>query len=280
MPIIEQRALETDTMINSDVAITVAQAEKLEAVMAFSVRTGGQSPPPLDSLNFSVAQGDSQENVRHNLSVFCSSVGIDPAGIATCRQVHGDDIAVIDEVPDATPRVDAIVSTRPSVFPAIRTADCVPVLLLDPVNKISAAVHAGWRGTVLGITGKVVRLLMQDYGTNPGTLVASLGPAIGPCCYEVDDAVLVPFRENVPNADEFIHMTAVPGSGTSSRKSYRLDLEAANHAALVALGVSAENIHPAGQCTCCNSSLFFSYRRDGTRSGRHIAVVGFRDGNH
>jgi YfiH family protein len=265
-------------MINNGLAITVPQAEEFNAVMAFSLRTGGQSPPPLDSLNFSMTQGDSRENVFHNLSVFCSSVGIDATGIATCRQVHNDDIAVIDEVPDCSPRVDAIVSTRPGVFPAIRTADCVPVLLLDPVNKISAAVHAGWRGTVLGITSKVVRFLEQNYGTNPNTLIASLGPAIGSCCYEVDDAVLVPFRANVPDAEEFIHVREVPAGKASSRKSYRLDLGAANRAALMAQGVPAQNIYPAGECTSCNPSLFFSYRRDGARSGRHIAVVGFRDG--
>jgi polyphenol oxidase len=74
-------------------------------------------------------------------------------------------------------------------------------------------------------------------------------------------------------------METVSYGGTFSRKSYRLDLEAANHAELIAHGVRTENVHPTGQCTCCNSSLFFSHRRDGTRSGRHIAVVGFRDGN-
>jgi polyphenol oxidase len=147
------------------------------------------------------------------------------------------------------------------------------------VNKISAAVHAGWRGTVLGITGKVVRFLMDEHGADPETLIASLGPAIGPCCYEVDDAVLVPFRKTIPNADKFIHVKEVPCDGSSFRKSYRLDLEAANRAALIAEGISETNIHTAGQCTCCNPSLFFSYRRDGARSGRHIAVVGFRDGN-
>jgi polyphenol oxidase len=266
-------------MINNGVCISVPQAEKFQAVMAFSVRTGGQSHPPLDSLNFSMSQGDTQDNVSHNLSVFCSSVGIDPNSVITCRQVHSDEIVVVEAAPDSAPSADAIVSLRPGFFPAIKTADCVPVLILDPVNRISAAVHAGWRGTVLGITGKVVRFMMQEYATDPEALIASLGPAIGPCCYEVDDAVLVPFRKSVPNADKFIHTEEIPYGGTSSGKSCRLDLEAANHAALMAQGVAAENIHPVGQCTCCNSSLFFSYRRDGTRSGRHIAVVGFRDCN-
>jgi purine-nucleoside/S-methyl-5'-thioadenosine phosphorylase / adenosine deaminase len=267
----------TDAKNISRVAVTVPHANAYNAVMAFSIRTGGQSPPPLNSLNFSVAQGDSQENVRGNLSVLCSSIGISPAGVAMCIQVHSDDIAVIDEVPSSLHRVDAIVSLRPGVFPAIRTADCVPILLLDPVNKISAAVHAGWRGTVLGITGKVVRLMTEEYATDPANLIASLGPAIGPCCYEVDDAVLAPFRKGVTNAENFIRVVKT-NCGSLSGKSYRLDLAAANRAELMAGGVPGENIHTICLCTKCNPSLFFSFRRDGARSGRHIAVVGFRDG--
>lgn len=267
-------------MFNNSVAITVPRADEMQAVMAFSLRTGGQSSYPMDSLNFSVSQGDSHENVRHNLSVFGDFVGIDPKNIATCRQVHGNAIAVIDEVPRSTPPADAIISTRPGVFPAVKTADCLAVLLLDPINRISAAVHAGWRGTVLGITGKVVRYLKEAFATDPGSVLVSLGPAIHPCCYEVDEAVLGPFRENIPNAEQFITVQEVPAACMSSaKKSYRLDLEAANQMALISLGVQEENIHSARICTCCNASLFFSYRRDGSRSGRHIALVGFKDSN-
>jgi YfiH family protein len=265
-------------MTNNGVAMTVSQAAELQAVMAFSVRTGGKSPHPMDSLNFSVSQGDSRENVLHNLAVFGAFVGVDPNRIATCRQVHKDNVALIDEVPSSLPEADAIVSLRPGVFPAIKTADCLAILLLDPVNKISAAIHAGWRGTALGITGKVTQFLMDRFGTDPGNLVASLGPAIGPCCYEVDEVALGPFRANVPDAERFISVKEVPVRGRSSiRKSYRLDLEAANQAALLSAGLPAENIYTAGMCTCCNSDLFYSYRRDGARSGRHIAVVGFKN---
>jgi YfiH family protein len=161
----------------------------------------------------------------------------------------------------------------------VKTADCLPILILDPVRKISAAVHAGWRGTILRITRKTLQILISEFGSNPGDLHVALGPAIGSCCYEVDDRVLIPFRKAIPEADRFIRVVFKKhGSGRRQTASPRLDLVGANRSELTSLGVPDENITSIDLCTSCHSELFFSYRRDGRPSGRHLAVTGFKSG--
>ncbi|MBI5569992.1 MAG: peptidoglycan editing factor PgeF [Desulfomonile tiedjei] len=262
-----------DLTRSEDVAVLLPGLEPQSAIMAFSLRTGGCSPPPFDTLNFSVSQGDSAENVRRNFKRFGNRLGIDPLRVVTCRQVHGDRIAVVVDLPNAPPVADAVVTATPNLYLAVKTADCLPVLLLDLHLRVSAAVHCGWRGAVHRITSKVLGLLKDRFGTDPQDLVAVLGPAIGACCYEVDDAVLTPFRQSVPDPERFIRQgkTANPG-----RESLRLDLAAVNRTELISQGVAEENIHQVEGCTCCDAGRFFSYRRDGARSGRHIAVVGFK----
>ncbi|MGB6064285.1 MAG: peptidoglycan editing factor PgeF [Desulfomonilaceae bacterium] len=257
---------------NGFVALSVKRAEQYRAIMAFSLRTGGNSPAPFKSLNFALKEGDQAENVRSNQAVFAERLGIDAGRIATCRQVHGDNIEIVETVPEVLSQADAIVTAIPGIYPAVKTADCLPILLLDPVHRVSAAIHAGWRGTVLRISRKVLRTMKSYFGTNPADLLAGLGPAIGPCCYEVDEVVLNPFRQNVPQAEQFIVKAESEGK---CRPSLRLDLVGANRFELIQEGVPPGSIHSAQLCTFCNPSLFFSYRRDGACSGRHVAVTGF-----
>jgi hypothetical protein len=257
-----------------EIALTFPPAEQFHAVMAFSLRKGGQSPEPFDSLNFSVSQGDSRENVKTNMAILGERIGIDPDRIVTCRQIHEDHIQVVEAVPEALPRADAIVTAIPNLFPAVKVADCVPILILDPVRKVAAAVHAGWRGTVRRITRKTIIFMNKEFGCDPSELVVGIGPGIGPCCYEVDAPVLTPFRESFPDPERFI---SIHNSNRSSDISYHLDLSAANLFELIEMGVQPKNIYAVDLCTACRQDLFFSHRRDGAKSGRHIAVVGFRE---
>jgi YfiH family protein len=181
-------------------------------------------------------------------------------------------------------------------------------LLLDTRRKVATAVHAGWKGTLSRITRKVLTVLKRELRTEPSDLFVALGPAIGPCCYEVDENVLAPFRANFPRAASFIvgpaereqsraacHVSPAQDSekgfesncgnmsqtvpsrkGLPSRRPYRLDLIGANRFELIAEGVPESNIHIIGLCTSCRPDLFFSHRRDAGRTGRHIAIAGFR----
>lgn len=261
-----------------DIAATVPAAERLNAVMAFSVRSVGQTGSPQNSLNFLESPANSTEEVNGNLGNLGARLGIDARNIVTCRQIHGDGMAVLDTLPGRAPDADAMIAARPGIFPAIRTADCLPILILEPRKRIAAAVHAGWRGTVLGITRKVVAVMKRRFRCDPSDMMAALGPAIGACCYEVDDTVLTPLRRAIPGADRFIEVKRRVHPVTDEPTvSYRLDLTAVNRYELKAEGVPEENILEQGLCTCCNPHLFFSYRRDGSLAGRHISLTGFRE---
>ncbi len=260
-----------------DVAAVVREAERLNGVMGFSVRSLGRNTSPRVSLDFMQSRNNSEKEVTGNFEKLGAQLGIDARHIVTCRQIHGDDIAVLDALPGGIPNADAIITRKAGIFPAIKTADCLPILILEPRKRIAAAVHAGWRGTVLRITRKVVVALKKRFGCEASDMIVALGPAIGVCCYEVDDTVLTPLREAIPQADRFVGRNRrVQPVKDKPDVSYRLDLTAVNRHELMAEGVPEENILELGLCTSCNPDLFFSYRRDGARSGRHISLTGFK----
>jgi YfiH family protein len=190
------------------------------------------------------------------------SVALQASGrLLLLKQVHGADVV---EAPwDGTPEADAALGAAPGWLLGIQTADCLPVLLVDPKRRLVAAAHAGWRGTAAGIAARVVEALAVR-GSRPEDLVAALGPGIGPCCYEVGDEVYAAFG---PSGAAFFR------PGPSGR--LHLDVRAANARQLVDAGLRPEALHHVADCTRCHPDLYHSYRRDGQRSGRMISFVGF-----
>jgi len=177
------------------------------------------------------------------------------------RQVHG---AHVVEAPWlGTPEADAAVATTAGALLGIETADCLPVLVVDPVRRAVAAAHAGWRGTAAGVARCAVEALVAR-GSSPGDLLAALGPAIGACCYEVGEELRSAFAEDAP---------WVLRPGPSGRP--HLDLRAANARQLERAGVRAAAIHQLDECTRCQPDRYHSYRRDGKGAGRQISFVGF-----
>jgi polyphenol oxidase len=177
------------------------------------------------------------------------------------RQVHGCAVATPPwtEPPDA----DASVAGVPGTLLAIETADCLPVLIVDPARRRVAAAHAGWRGTLARVSQSAVRALL-DTGSSTTDLLVALGPSIGPCCYEVGPEVEAAFGPR--GAGFFV-------TGAADRK--HLDVAAANLAQLEDVGIVPSQIDSVRHCTKCREDLFFSYRRDGANAGRMISVVGF-----
>jgi polyphenol oxidase len=211
----------------------------------FTTRLGGASPAPFDSLNLSFVVGDEDARVRANRST--AGALIDAGGEwSVVRQVHGGD--VVHAVPPGLLRdADALWTSDADVTMAVLTADCVPVLLAGDAGV--AAAHAGWRGLLAGVVEAAARAV--------GAHTAWIGPAIGPCCYEVGDDVRTPFaRRFGPDV-----LTA---SGTA-------DLWAAAGAAAADGGAS--DVHTAQLCTSCNGDLFFSHRRDAGRTGRQALIA-------
>ena len=158
---------------------------------------------------------------------------------------------------------DGLATDRPGERLAVKTADCVPLLLLDPVRRAAAAVHAGWRGAAQRIAMEAVRLLEQCYGSRPEDVLAALGPAIGGCCYEVGPEVAAQFREWFPERDDLGRRT-------------RIDLRLALGRQLEAAGLRPSHIDIAEACTCCGGAEFHSWRREGPRAGRMVSVIAVR----
>lgn len=185
-----------------------------------------------------------------------------PGETATLKQIHsGDVIAVREPCTGDLGQGDALVTALRGVRLSIRTADCVPLLFADPVQRVVAAVHAGWRGTVQQISSRAVERMLSEYGSAASDIRAAIGPAIGACCYEVNEDVAMQFREHLPPF--------------WSEGKAKLDLVAINRAQLVAAGVSETNIDSPTMCTRCDpDGLFHSFRRDAERSGRMHAVIG------
>ena len=207
--------------------------------------------------------------VRERRRRLVEAAGIDPAAAAVVlRQEHGAEVLRVADAPGDAPGDGALwVRADGSKRSAsVRTADCVPILIVDLQGRAAAAVHAGWKGTARGIASRAVEA-MAGVGIDPADLLAALGPAILRCCYEVETPVL----DRVAAACWDTPDLAEP-AGAAGR--VRLDLHAANRAQLLRAGLAPARIHAAPWCTKCRGDLFFSYRRDGSAAGRHMAVVG------
>jgi YfiH family protein len=192
---------------------------------------------------------------------------IDPARIVTVNQVHGDRIVTVG--PDnftnmRSTEADALITCSPGIAIGVETADCVPILLLDPATPAVAAIHAGWRSTVQGIVRKTIEKMQKEFGSDPRRLIAAIGPAIGPECYEVDEAVMAPVRGTF----SFWQTISTP----RSVGKWGLDLVGLDKRDLLSIGLLEENIHSLGMCTSCKRDLFYSFRAEG-RTGRMLSVI-------
>jgi YfiH family protein len=236
----------------------------------FTTRHEGVSRQPYNSLNMGTNTFDSPHNVQGNRSILARAFGARAERLVTVNQVHGLDLLVIDTPnPDYSHflklECDGIVTNQPGVMIGVCIADCVPILLLDPQNKVVAALHAGWKGTAGDIASKGVETLVGLFGSKTADILAAVGPAIGPCCYEVDAPVWEAFDRNGVDLDCFERKA---GSG-----KWGLDLATANCRQLLKAGVAQKNIATTPMCVSCEHDLFFSYRRDKGETGRQMGFI-------
>jgi YfiH family protein len=257
-------------------ALICAPLEADGFVNGFSTRLGGVSAMPKDALSLAGFNDDRAENILENRRRFLKLFSGDWA-LAGCWQVHGADVRVVANAGEANPAenekgdtiyCDVIVSNAKGVLAGVKTADCVPILIGDPVSGGFAAVHAGWRGTLAIAAVVGVNRLVHEYGARPEDLCVAIGASAGPCCYEVGTDVIDAFTNRFSGASLF----------TSTRPGHaKIDLLRANRAQLESAGVLPDRIHIAPICTMCRTDLFFSYRREKSlhgKVGRLMAVVG------
>lgn len=234
------------------------------ARLVMTTRAGGLSRPPYDSLNLGSHVGDVPERVRLNRLSVQKILGRGLRDPVVAEQVHGTRAAVVGELHAGTrwqqpekslASTDALVTAAPRLPLVTLVADCVPVALVDPVRQVASVVHAGWRGAAAGVLESSLAAMKHTWGTLPEDVTAWIGPAIGPCCYEVGAEVFENFA-----ADS---QPAGPGKA-------RLDLAAAVRRRLTAAGLLEENLTGLSLCTACHPDLFFSHRR-ATREGQSAA---------
>jgi polyphenol oxidase len=259
-------------------------------IHGFSTRVGGASSlNGKKLLNLSFMDWDTRENVKKNRQRLQLAVGANDLELIPLKQIHSDVIHLFSAAPAETCKGDAAATDRPGLLLAVQTADCVPILLVDPKKRAVAAIHAGWRGTLGRIAQKVAGRMHMEFGSNPADLLAALGPSIGSCCYEVGAELITKFTAQFADAHEYFDeprsgeepnplqwLNMAPPGHQPPPKNVHLDLRNANRSQLLAAGLSNKNIFISDLCTACRTDLLFSYRREGSQSGRLLAVVGVR----
>ena len=199
-----------------------------------------------------------------------------PPSIARLKQVHGANVLILPQQledrfqfmetnKNLWPHADGLITNCPEVTVAVAVADCLPVLIADPVAGVVAAVHAGWRGLSSGVLENAIEMMASGFGTKPANCVVGIGPSIGPCCYEVGPEVLAAFNEQGYGAE-----ARVP---VSKNEQLHCNLGAVGSAITQKLGVPQHNVVNAGLCTKCNSDWLWSYRRDGDNAGRMLCGI-------
>ena len=263
-------------------------------VHGFSTRIGGNSV--LDSgeyvLNLGFTEWDTREAVQKNRKIFQSALAPDDLTLVPLKQFHSAVIHFFQTSPAQPCKGDASLTDAPRLLLGVQTADCVPILLVDPKKRVVAAIHAGWRGTLARIAEKTVGQMRMRFGSEPSDILAALGPAIGGCCYEVGTELVTKFTSQFADAGEWFDdlrtgdepnplqwLNMMPPGHQPPAKNVLLDLRKANRAQLMASGLGDKSIFVSDLCTACHTDLFFSYRKEADRSGRLLSVIGLHKGS-
>ncbi|QQS32168.1 MAG: peptidoglycan editing factor PgeF [Acidobacteriota bacterium] len=238
----------------------------------FSTRLGGVSAIPENSLNLAGYNDDSEELIAENRRRFLNVVG-DEFLLATVWQEHGDRIKLVkddQDIPENDDKADAVASAMDGILAAVKTADCVPILIGDTATRSFAAAHAGWRGTALSIAKKAVKMLMREFGATPENMITAIGPAACGRNYEIGEDVMTAFREAFGDDVMRYFSPTRPGHAL-------VDLHAVNRDQLIAAGIPDTAIFTAPYCTMERDDIFFSYRKDRPKygkTGRLLSVIG------
>ena len=250
-----------------------------EGVTAFSsTRQGGYSEGRYGEFNINRYCGDSEEAIQKNRETLCQLLGIEDHSLLMPHQVHLAEIAVVDremltlpteEIQQKLDGIDALMTNEAGVCIGVSTADCIPVLLYDPIQRASCAIHAGWRGTVQRIVEKAVTRMTEVFGSDPQNLIAQIGPGIHLESFEVGDEVYQTFEK------EGFPMELI----SKKYEKWHIDLPECNRLQLVAAGIPETHIAVSPVCTFQQSDTFFSARKLSINSGRIFTGILLQESN-
>lgn len=252
-------------------------ADNIDTTHAFTTKLGGVSQGIYASLNLGVNRGDDPSHVEENYKIICGGLGTDSKKLVFSRQVHEDTVRAvtgIDSLGDIFRPVpyeaDALVTTERNLPLIIFTADCVPVLLYDPVSRCVGACHAGWRGTVMDIAGKTVNAMISASGGTPSNIKAAIGPSISACCFETG-------REVAEAVDKVLGGSGSISGGSGcfikpkNNGKFMIDLKSVNRELLLRAGV--EDITVSDECTMCCHEKYWSHRHTGGNRGSQASII-------
>jgi len=250
-------------------------------VHAFTTRRGGLDWSPVASLEPAGGSGGEAESAARNRQRILGGLGLAGRLLVAAEQVHGAEVAVVDEGSCAAaagppgvqaeacawvvPGADGLITQRQDVCLSLCFADCVPIFVTDTAGRFVGLAHAGWRGLAAGIPAYLVGAVRVAYGVPPADLLVALGPAIGSCCYEVGEEVVASLEAACPGPSE-------QWLKRGAARPY-VDLRAVARAQLLAAGAPAEQVRVDQHCTACDAERFFSHRRDAGRTGRMVALM-------
>lgn len=252
---------------------TFSHFDRFSLLHGVSSRLGGISSAPFSSLNLALHTGDNEADVLRNRETYCQTLGIPIDKLVTAEQVHGERIAIVKQqdmgrgarnYAQALKQTDALITQTPGIPLMLFFADCVPVLIFDPITQSIGIVHAGWKGTVALIAQKTILAMKRTFGTKPADCLVGIAPSIGPCCYEIDSTVLEQVKQN---------FSVWPLLISPSNDRWKFNLWEANRRQLVDIGVQSTNIVCSDICTAGNKALFFSYRAENGKTGRIGAFI-------
>jgi YfiH family protein len=244
--------------------------ENLEATgivrHGFSSRIGGVSRGHFAAMNLGYNRGDDDANVKENYRLLCNALGVDAKNIARGSQRHTINIQKADCAGNWE-HTDGLVTNKPGITLVTYYADCVPLLLCDPVKGVIANCHAGWRGTAHNMAGAAVQKMKGEYGCDARDIIVGIGPSISCENFEVGADVAEIFKDLLPFCADFVY--------NSSSKPYKfhIDLWGINRASLTEAGVPKENIEISGMCTFDDETHFYSHRRSGKDRGSLAALI-------
>ena len=241
----------------------------------FSTKLGGVSQGVCASMNLSFERGDDPEAVRENYRRIASSIGFSVENLVFSKQTHTANIRIVTEEdrgagysrPIPYTDVDGLITNIPNLVLTTFYADCVPLFFTDPVKRVIALVHSGWRGTVGKIGAGAVRMMREHFGSDPSDILAAIGPSIGQECYEVSKDVVDAFREEFTEAQ----MSALAVQKENGK--YLLDLWKANQIIIREAGILSGHLFTAGICTCCQKEWLFSHRATNGKRGNLAAFL-------
>ena len=243
---------------------------------AYSSRFGGVSKNEFESMNLTFSCGDDPKNVKKNYEIFCSALGFDINKVVRAKQVHKNKIEIVYQkdtmggFKEEVARIaDGLITNVPGIILSTRHADCLAIFMIDPILKVVALGHAGWRGTVANVAGTLFDVFVSHYGSNPNDIVCALGPGIGQCCFEVDENTFKEFKNmNLSGFENFY---------IQNGNKYNINTLKVNKQVLIERGVREQNIFESDICTGCNHDWLFSHRASGGKRGNNGAFIMIKD---